>query len=98
MSEFRITRHKGFQIDFENGWCISVQFGAGNYCDNHDREFDFEKEMDMLKSTNAEIGIFNPKDELIRHPDYGSKDTVKGWVTPDELVHFINWTAEQEGK
>ena len=30
----RITNGKGFQMTFENGWTISVQFGWGNY---HDR-------------------------------------------------------------
>ena len=26
----------GFQMQFENGWTASVQFGIGNYCDNRD--------------------------------------------------------------
>jgi hypothetical protein len=34
MSNFKSTENKGFQMTFENGWTISVQFGYGNYCDN----------------------------------------------------------------
>ena len=31
---FNITQGKGFFIEFENGYGISVQFGWGNYCAN----------------------------------------------------------------
>jgi len=92
---FIITRHKGFHIRFENRWTISVQFGAGNYCDNYDMMFGQGKNTDRLQSTTAEIGIFNPKDELIQHPDFEG-NTVKGWVTPDELVKYIIWTSTQD--
>lgn len=32
---FQITEGKGFFLSFPNGWGVSVQFGAGNYCDHH---------------------------------------------------------------
>jgi hypothetical protein len=31
----KITAGKGFQITFANGYTVSVQWGPGNYCDNH---------------------------------------------------------------
>lgn len=67
----------GFQITFENGNTISVQFGYGNYCDNRDES--------KSESTTAEIAIWNKDGEWY---DFGS-DTVKGWCTPDEVGEFI---------
>jgi len=32
---FTISGGKGFQLKFPNGFIVSVQFGMGNYCDNH---------------------------------------------------------------
>ena len=29
------TLNKGFQLTFENGLTISVQFGSGNYCERN---------------------------------------------------------------
>jgi hypothetical protein len=45
MSNFKSTNNKGFQMTFENGWTISVQFGYGNYCDNsrHPEGWNFSK-------------------------------------------------------
>ena len=31
MSKFTATNNKGFQMKFENGFAISVQWGPGNY-------------------------------------------------------------------
>ena len=47
---FKITRGTGFQMTFENGWTISVQFGYGNYCDNnrHPDGFDFGKNLNTV--------------------------------------------------
>jgi hypothetical protein len=38
MSNFKSTNNKGFQMTFENGWTISVQFGYGNYCSHRNHE------------------------------------------------------------
>ena len=32
---FSISGNRGFQMTFENGYTVSVQFGPGNYCDNY---------------------------------------------------------------
>ena len=39
MKKFVSTMRKGFRITFENGLTVSVQWGAGNYCDNHFPDF-----------------------------------------------------------
>jgi len=31
---FSIVFNKGFHVEFENGYSVSVQFGGGNYCEN----------------------------------------------------------------
>lgn len=35
MGKLLSTRNKGFRMTFDNGFNVSVQWGAGNYCDNH---------------------------------------------------------------
>lgn len=40
---------RGFHITFENGWTISVQWGAGTYSDNHDAFSRYE-----VKNTSAD--------------------------------------------
>lgn len=92
---FRITGNRGFHIVFENRWTISVQFGAGNYCFNYNEPFRYAKELEGVHCENAEIAILNPEHELFAHPDFEG-DTVKGYITPDELVKYILWTANQD--
>lgn len=86
--KFRITGAKGFQITFENGWTVSVQFGYGNYCDNkHDRStlFGLDNALTQdVECANAEVARWY-KDETMEEPD--------GWLTPAEVVAFINDTA-----
>jgi len=58
---FKATENKGFQITFNNGYTISVQFGKGNYCDNR-----LKNNNDFITSCkNAEVAIWseiNPED------------------------------------
>jgi hypothetical protein len=82
----------GFQIRFENGWTVSVQFSATHYCNNRnmndphtlDRTFrsqlmEFAQE---LSCPDAEIAAFKG-DEWHKFDD---GDTVKGWTTPAEFL------------
>ena len=85
---FRSTQNKGFQITFENGWTISVQFGTGHYCDRRDlnAEYGNEEYMSTVKSPNAEIAIWDKNGEWY---NFGS-DEVKGYCTPDEVAEWID--------
>lgn len=57
MAGFKSTWRKGFHMSFENGLTVSVQFGAGNYCDNyHDMDFFSDKD---AQSSDAEIAIWH---------------------------------------
>ena len=86
MSEFLITRNKGFRMTFENGFAISVQWGPENYCDRKNEE-DFDKPMDerFWESRTAEIAVFNKEGEFIGIAD----NAVVGWLTTDKVAKCI---------
>ena len=60
---FAICDHKGTQMTFANGVCISIQWGPGNYCADY---WDFDmatdyyapKKSEFWKSPDAEIALF----------------------------------------
>ena len=96
----RITDGKGFHITFNNGYSISVQFGIGNYCGNRDFVIlrngkDLEAcniEAGEKGSWDCEIAILDPQNNLIQVEEWG--DEVKGWVTPNELVKWMEYTSK----
>ena len=81
---FNSTSNKGFQITFENGITISVQFGYGNYCDNY-RKHDCVK-AGFCSSNDAEIAIWDSANIWY---EFDNGDTVKGRVSPDEVADWI---------
>ena len=96
MSVFRITAGKGIHIIFDNGWAISIQIGAGNYCDNYDNDIMQEcmrpaSKID-LKSETAEIAIWDNNGKWM---DFGS-DTVKGYVPINEVLEWIDKISKKE--
>lgn len=84
---FNSFNNKGFQIKFENGWTISVQFGYGNYCENknHPDGWDFSMKQNVVISGDAEIAMWDKDGNWY---DFGS-DTVKGWCSPNEVAEWI---------
>lgn len=70
--QFGKMQDKGFFIRFNNGYEVSVQFGTYNYSDNG--------------QTTAEVGVFNPKGELVK---LGEHDDVLGRVTPEKVAELI---------
>ena len=91
-SKFRITDGKGFQISFENGLTISVQFGYGNYCANKNEPINSHSANN--KCRDAEIAIFptEGKDSAWLTnkflPNKRGEDVV-GWIKPDEVAKLI---------
>ena len=60
MSKFNSTHNKGFQMTFDNGFRLSVQWGVGNYCQRKsDLQFGDEMKGNFWESTSAEIAVFN---------------------------------------
>lgn len=87
---FRITDRKGFQVTFENGWTVSVQFGYGNYCMN---KYAAEYGQDAPPCEDAEIAAWS-SDGVWHQFDCGDyKDDVSGGVKPNEVLEFMNMIA-----
>jgi len=93
----------GFQIDFENGWTISVQFGIGNYCSNRDGAGNPFKDIpDFLDSKTAEIAAWRT-DSTGRSKGMSNKEWYKfehgeqvdGWQTPAKVLAFMNLIARK---
>lgn len=97
--KFVSTMRKGFQMTFENGMTASVQWGAGNYCDNHlPKDMDFSCSKDASSDT-AEVAVIY-KGDLIDFidefiPEECSTDgTVAGYMSPEDVLYFLNKVKE----
>lgn len=76
-----ICHNKGFHIRFENGWTISVQFGAGNYCDNYDlSDFSYKE---PRQSDTAEVWCWSAGDK-----HYPSDPLER--QTPEQILEIMN--------
>lgn len=83
---FRVQKDEyntGFQMVFENGWTVSVQFGWPNHCTNQHK-----KHHTIYSSSDAEIAAWDKNGEWYHFEDEGEA-TVKGWCKPDEVADFI---------
>lgn len=90
-----LIRNGGFRITFKNGYGIDVINGYGSYTENH---FNHELAKSLLsgehyetRSKDCEIAILN--EAGLCNP-FGWEDTVKGYVSVDELVDYINKVKE----
>lgn len=80
---FDITEGKGFHIRFENGWTISVQIGAGNYCTNRNN---FLYGQYVGPSYTAEVAVF-AQDQSGK--DVWEKNSPYGWQTSEQVAKHI---------
>ena len=81
------TYNKGFQMTFDNGLSISVQFGAGNYSSNRDlsKPSGVEMKKAVTEATSAELAIWDEN-----NVDFHFKEGLnKGWVQSDEVAIWI---------
>ena len=85
---FKITEGKGFHMTFKNGYTISVQFGTMNYCSNRSMEYGA---VAGPASETAEIAAWDTRGLDYVFPD---GDTVKGWLTADDVNHWMNVISE----
>ena len=94
MKKFVSTMRKGFHITFENGLEASVQWGAGNYCDNHfpeNRDFSFSLD---AESNTAEVAVFRGNsfmnvNDFLPEECNSFDDMVAGYLTPEQVVDFL---------
>ena len=90
---FTATQNKGFRMKFDNGFEISVQWGAENYCEKKSFNTDIDPRKERIwESKNAEIAVFD--DEGI--VTIGGDDQVIGWLTPDEVAKVITIVADAD--
>ena len=101
MSKFVATNNKGFQMTFENGFRISVQWGVGNYCQRkEDGEYGESMKTEFWESNSAEIAVFNKEGGFIPIYFYTIEDedgkmkeegdVVRGWLNTDQVAKVIS--------
>ena len=90
---FRTNSNKGFFMEFENGFGISVQWGTMNYCSVKNHESGIGTEMvgnskefrNAWESNTAEIAVFKGEKMM----SVGDNDQVQGWLTTDDVAKVI---------
>ena len=83
---FQATQNKGFRMNFENGFGISVQWGTMNYCERKNLMAEYKDEIyGITESINAEIAVYDDKEMI----NIGEHDAVIGWLLPDEVAKVI---------
>ncbi len=70
--------NKGFHLEFDNGYAISVQWGHMNYGSNRFKEYPSNE------AGTAEIMITDSQ---------GNNQEPIGWLTPNEVAEKIQETA-----
>lgn len=90
---FRITRGWGFQITFENGYTVSVQFGYWNFCSCQAilPENALKKKAPYEINTechDAEVAVLSPKGTLVEMIEFDG-DVVAGYYTPEMVADLI---------
>lgn len=90
---FSITSSKGFQMTFENGVTVSVQFGPGNYCENRDKDFNAPNKADRWNSKDAEVAIILPNGDFYSGQDFHG---VEGWQSVKDVVGWINFAMNMK--
>lgn len=79
----------GMVVSCENGNCVSVQWGDGNYCANR-----FEKDIHVLSDcVDAEVAIWDADGVWHRIQEW---DDVIGSQTPEQVEQWVCWAAENE--
>ena len=91
---FRITDSKGFHVTFENGYCVSVQFGPCNYCDNRGQSLTNEA-CGEKGSDTAECAVWGEDTGRIEHKSFGG-ESISNRSTPAEVLKLLNWAARQK--
>jgi hypothetical protein len=89
---FTINRGTGFHLAFENGWEISVQFGAAHYCANRNLQAPIGNVQNFRvhhSCPDAEIAIFLPDNTFFPLSDSEFDCEVAGGIYPDQVARLI---------
>jgi hypothetical protein len=82
---FEVIQNRGVHIEFENGYSVSIQWGAFNYCDNRAR--DVRPGLPVPASSTAETAIIDPNGKFVEYKG----DTVQAFQLPDEVLETMNY-------
>lgn len=92
---FKSFRNQGFQLTFDNGYTVSVQFGHYNYCDarNYNERYNDWRDHEAIHACqNAEVAIWygdrGPFVDLDKTPS-----DVFGYQTPKDVAKIIATVA-----
>ena len=90
---------RGFRIQYENGYGVSVCFGAMNYCQNRNGVplYPNTRLDEQLMSCNAEVLVYDIVTDEDILTDFGGSEVEKviGWQSPEEVTKILAWAAEQ---
>lgn len=80
----------GFKILFENGYVISILFGANSESD----ELKIKKSTDRTEyfCKNAEIAVLNTNEELV---PFTKDSSIKSFSKPEEIPQIISWVMNR---
>jgi hypothetical protein len=76
---FVSTDGKGFQMTFENGLTISVQWGKGNYCQNYFHE-ERASHCEGAQCDNAEVAVWDKNGKWLDVVDFTNEGGATGGV------------------
>lgn len=85
---FRINDNKGFQIQLDNGYTVSVQFGPGNYGSNYNLDFMTNLDKPMV-ADSAETALIDPQGNFVPYKD----DDVQGYQTPNDVLELLAYAS-----
>ena len=85
----------GFRVDFPNGWTVSVQWGAGNYGDNH-IAMSRQRPSGGWSSRTAEVASWrtNARDTEAWYD--GNPNGVRGRMDTGEVMEYMRMISDLE--
>jgi hypothetical protein len=86
---FTVTYNKGFYLPLPNGYKVSIQIGAGDYCDNYHSEIGGERKDNFTRSTTAETAIIGEDGGFVQWRD----DAVQAYQTIKQVWETIQYAA-----
>lgn len=82
---------RGFHAVFKNGVVVSVQWGLGNYGDNHWRLDESGERMITNNSNEAETAVWIKGGPWITDEYKGECGGVLGYQSPEQVLHLLQW-------
>lgn len=98
-AEFNKGTKMGVHVKFENGWTVSIQYGAGTYSSNHDEWRDITNPEFSRPAVTAEVACWfddptgEPHSEMC---EWADGDTVQGYKDWDEVQTLLKAAAMGE--